>query len=191
MKRAIIFASSFLLVSCASVTVPPEPEKASTLPIQEVIHPLVSNTNVAALSAQLQNDYSAGQAQVLKVGNEIKVTYSSDALFGVGGEELLPGSQDLLNPLVLAIKSYPTAAVRVDSFSDKSGNVEKNLMYSEQRAQNVMRYCVSAGIAADKLSGQGYGGSYPVAANDSAEGRMLNRRVVITISKIPAPPSAQ
>lgn len=188
MKRIIIFMSSFLLASCTSVNVPPRSVSSSVLPAQEVVKPLMFNPNVAALSAQLQNDYSTGQVQVLKIGNEVKITYSSDLLFGVSGEELLPDTQSLLDPLIAAIKPYPEAVVRVDSFTDKSGDAEKNFAHSGQRAQSIMRYCVANGVAVDKITGQGYAGSYPVASNDTAEGRALNRRVVITISKIPAPP---
>ena len=46
----------------------------------------------------------------------------------------------------------------------------------------------SGGVVANNITLKGYGGSYPVASNDAAEGRALNRRVVITISNIPSPP---
>jgi outer membrane protein OmpA-like peptidoglycan-associated protein len=77
--------------------------------------------------------------------------------------------------------------VRIDTFTDISGSPEKNVMHSEERAQSIARYLLNSGVAAESISLRGYGGAYPVASNEVAEGRTLNRRVVITISKIPVP----
>jgi outer membrane protein OmpA-like peptidoglycan-associated protein len=46
----------------------------------------------------------------------------------------------------------------------------------------VRDYLVSHGVAADRITSQGYGSTRPVADNSSAEGRANNRRVEIVIS---------
>jgi outer membrane protein OmpA-like peptidoglycan-associated protein len=47
----------------------------------------------------------------------------------------------------------------------------------------VKEYLVSKGITGKRISGKGYGGTKPIASNDTEESRMLNRRVEFTIKK--------
>lgn len=188
MKYAIIFLSSFLLAGCAASDFSDTASSrgVNKAPLMNVTKPFVANAQVMALNAQLQQAYSNHEAQVLRVGNEIKVTYPSDVLFGVGGEALLPSSQAVLDPLIAAVKAYPRATVRMDGFTDNSGSQESNVTHSEGRAQSVARYLIGDGLAADKMSLKGYGSDDPVASNDTPEGRAQNRRIVITI-KVPEP----
>ncbi len=189
MKYAIIFLSGFLLAGCASNSKDmfSSPE-ISAAPAIGATRPFVANTNALALNTKLQQAYSSSenQVQVLRIGNEIKVTYPDDLLFGVGGVDLLSDSQGYLDVFVAAAKEYPEAKLRVDSFTDNSGIQANNIIRSQQRAENVARYLVDNGLPIGKMSLKGYGSDYPVASNETPEGRAENRRVVITI-KVPAP----
>lgn len=185
MRVAIVFLSGVLLTGCASVDLAPS-GSASTSSKVDVVKPFVPNSNAFALTTALQTAYANSQIQVLRVGNEVKVTYPSDLLFGVGGEQLLPDSQVYVDSLIKSAAAYPGTVVRIDSFTDKSGSAEVNLTHSQERAQSVALYLTNNGIPAGKLSYQGYGSDYPVASNDMAEGRAANRRLVITL-KAPVP----
>jgi outer membrane protein OmpA-like peptidoglycan-associated protein len=57
-----------------------------------------------------------------------------------------------------------------------------NQTLSEHRADAVKVALVNAGIGSDRITTRGYGEEYPVAGNDSASGRQLNRRVEIVLS---------
>lgn len=189
MKYAIIFLSCFLLVGCASSSKDMFSSKEpSVAPGIGATRPFVPHSNTLALNTQLQQAYSSseGQIQVLRLGNEIKVTYPSDLLFGVGGVDLMSGSQSYLGAFITAAKAYPEAKLRVDSFTDNSGIQANNLTRSQQRAENVARYLADNGLATKNISLKGYGSDYPVASNETSEGRATNRRIVITI-KVPAP----
>lgn len=192
MRCSIVFLGSLLLAGCATSDFSGLSSSRSTAPAVVAVKPFVGNANVYALDEQLQKAYAGSHVQVLRVGNEIKVTYPADLLFGVGGVELLSASQDTLVPFVNAAKTYPQAKVRVDSFTDSSGIQANNVTRSEDRAQNVARYLVSNGLSAENMTLKGYGGAYYVASNDMPEGRAQNRRIVITIGNIPLPqPVAQ
>lgn len=189
MKYAIAFLSGLLLTGCASIDLGSEQD--TTTSTINVASPLVANPNVLVLSTQLQNDYNGTPIQVLRVGNEVKVTYSSDALFGVGSDALLSGANIYLDPLIKAVSVYPGSTWRVDSFTDNSGFAEKNQQHSAARAEAMALYFINNGVASDHITYQGYGSNAPIADNDSAAGRAVNRRVVITISNIPVPQSVK
>ncbi|MFM8787599.1 MAG: OmpA family protein, partial [Bacteroidota bacterium] len=69
----------------------------------------------------------------------------------------------------------------IQGHTDNTGNLEKNRMLSQQRADAVLRSLLGQGCAAGQLSAVGYGSSRPIASNNSAEGRALNRRTQIKI----------
>lgn len=188
MRVLAILLGSLFLAGCSSLDLSSEPPEPSTPPEKiQAVNSFSPNPRIATLSEQLKSEYASGQVHVLQVGNELKVTYPSDVLFGVGGEELLPDSQNSLDILIKAASVYPQTKVRVDCFTDKSGSAEKNLVHSQERAQSVAVYLAANGIPQEQITLQGYGSEHPVASNETAEGRAANRRVVITL-KVPAPP---
>jgi hypothetical protein len=61
-----------------------------------------------------------------------------------------------------------------------------NQPLSERRASSVSAYLKSRGIIPQRLESFGVGSRYPVAPNDTAQGRAFNRRVEITLMPITA-----
>jgi OmpA-OmpF porin, OOP family len=47
----------------------------------------------------------------------------------------------------------------------------------------VKEYLVSKGVESKRISGKGYGGTKPIASNDTEESRRMNRRVEFTIKR--------
>ena len=188
MKIAMVILSGLLLVGCATSNLSDLSSSPSSTSSVVAIKPFVGNPNAFALDTQLQQEYAGSQVQVLRVGNEIKVTYPADMLFGVGGVELLGGSEATLDAFIKAAKEYPQAKLRVDSLTDSSGIQANNITRSEDRAQNVARYLANNGLSVENMTLKGYGSAYYVASNETPEGRAQNRRLVITISNIPLPP---
>jgi outer membrane protein OmpA-like peptidoglycan-associated protein len=68
----------------------------------------------------------------------------------------------------------------VSGYTDNVGNPETNVRLSQQRADLVKSELVQMGIAADRLTAQGFGEEDPIADNSTAEGRDANRRVSLT-----------
>jgi outer membrane protein OmpA-like peptidoglycan-associated protein len=65
----------------------------------------------------------------------------------------------------------------IEGHTDSSGTTEHNQVLSQQRAESVKLYLVSAGVSPSRLSVEGYGESKPVASNTTATGMAQNRRV--------------
>ena len=66
--------------------------------------------------------------------------------------------------------------VEIAGHTDSDGNENDNVKLSQARAETVVKYLVSNGIAQDRLIAKGYGESEPVADNNSAAGKQKNRR---------------
>lgn len=96
------------------------------------------------------------------------------ALVGAGGAETVTTDKD--GHYVLA---NVAAGLVVEGHTDSQNTDEFNQKLSEDRAKAVVAWLVKNGIAPGRLQPVGYGESRPVADNDTAEGRALNRRVEV------------
>ena len=71
----------------------------------------------------------------------------------------------------------PDLRVTVEGHTDSMGGDAYNEALSQRRAEAVSRYLAGRGVAIARLVSRGFGEARPVASNDTAEGRSLNRRV--------------
>ncbi len=86
-----------------------------------------------------------------------------------------------LNQIADCFNQYPDIIFEIQGHTDSKGKAAYNQKLSERRANAVMEYFISQGVARDRLKAVGYGESDPVASNDTDEGRAQNRRVQIDI----------
>ncbi len=105
--------------------------------------------------------------------------FSSSTLFNDGEAFLSPESYDELNKVVSRIKLRPNAKWRIEGHTDERGDEQFNKILSLQRAQAVFNYFISQGLKANSFEVVGLGEDFPIADNNSAEGRRMNRRVVL------------
>jgi OmpA-OmpF porin, OOP family len=92
-----------------------------------------------------------------------------------------PDSAGLLDRLIETALRCPTVNIEIAGHTDSDGEDASNRTLSEKRAQAVIDYLVKAGLPADRLTAAGYGGSQPVASNDTDEGKAQNRRIEFVV----------
>jgi outer membrane protein OmpA-like peptidoglycan-associated protein len=105
-----------------------------------------------------------------------------DVLFDTGKAQLKSGSERSLQKLATFLTENPQRRVAVEGFTDSVGGDDFNQQLSERRAESVRNSLVGMGIDADRITAHGYGKAFPVAGNEAAAGRQLNRRVEIVVS---------
>ena len=110
------------------------------------------------------------------------VVNMGDVLFSTGKSDLSSAAQVALARLSGIVLNYPSLQLAIGGYTDSTGSADFNQKLSEQRAKGVLDFLVTQGLDPGSLSSQGYGPSDPVADNDTAKGRQLNRRVEIVIS---------
>jgi outer membrane protein OmpA-like peptidoglycan-associated protein len=95
---------------------------------------------------------------------------------------LLPVTLGPFTRVAKVLEVDPKTAVLVLGHSDTSGAAAANVTLSQERAQAVAAIFRLSGLQRDRLMLRGMGGDAPRAANDSAEGRALNRRVELLVT---------
>lgn len=130
-------------------------------------------------AAELQRDMQ--NAKVERVGEGIKITFSSGILFNTNSADLRPQSRDDISALAATLKKYGDTNVIVEGHTDNTGSDAINQPLSVRRADAVANYAKSLGVESSRFTTQGWGSSKPVADNSTEAGRQANRRVEIAI----------
>ncbi len=120
-------------------------------------------------------------AKVERVGEGILISFDSGILFGYDSSTLQPEAKANISKLADILKKYPDSNILVTGHTDSDGSENYNQTLSEKRAQSVSDYTMYKGISPSRLSTVGLGETEPVASNDTADGKQLNRRVEIAI----------
>jgi chemotaxis protein MotB len=125
-----------------------------------------------------------GKVRVTESNRGITIEISDSILFPPGEAKLSSESTDVLKAIaqVLQLDSH---AIQVEGHTDNmpinKGQFPSNWELSAVRASGVVRLFVESGVAESRLVAVGHGSNQPVASNDTAEGRMRNRRVQVMI----------
>ncbi len=98
-------------------------------------------------------------------------------LFDFGKATLKAESTSALQRASAAIQAAPELGLEVQGHTDSVGGAADNQKLSEARARAVMTWLTTHGVPAARLTSAGYGKTRPVASNENADGRALNRRV--------------
>jgi outer membrane protein OmpA-like peptidoglycan-associated protein len=107
-----------------------------------------------------------------------------NVFFNTGKWDLLTESLSELDRLVVLLNDNPSIRIEISGHTDNVGKDADNKILSESRAKSVVAYLKAKGILETRLAYKGYGASHPVAANDTEEGRAMNRRTeMVVISK--------
>ena len=112
----------------------------------------------------------------------------SDVLFDVDRVTLKPGAREKLNKLAGILLAYPGRyQIEIEGHTDAAGSDAYNDRLSQERADSVRTCLTQAGVAPEHIiASRGLGKREPVANNETAAGRQLNRRVEIVIHDAPA-----
>ena len=112
----------------------------------------------------------------------IKVTFDSGILFDFNKSNLADAAKVQLDKFAVDMADMTETNINVYGHTDNIGTEAANKSVSTKRAKAVANYLNSKGIAKERLLAEGLAYDFPVASNDTEEGRAQNRRVEIYIT---------
>jgi outer membrane protein OmpA-like peptidoglycan-associated protein len=101
--------------------------------------------------------------------------------FQTASAELTPDSYSHLGLIAVFLKKYPYLRYEVQGHTDSRGDDNYNLLLSAARAASVSNFLRNQGIPDSSMIAIGYGETKPIASNNTAVGRALNRRVQFVV----------
>jgi len=122
------------------------------------------------------------RGRVERVGEGILVTFDSGILFDFDSSVLRPEARENLASLARTLGDMTgDVELLIAGHTDSVGTDEYNYRLSERRAQSAADYLMTRGIPPARINIVGLGESEPVATNETAAGRQMNRRVEVAI----------
>lgn len=183
LKAKLSFKSDSLYATTSSV----DGRFKLTVPSTKIYSIEVQAPNFVNLSERL--DIHTFELKTLEMNFKLQpievgaVVNLKNILFYMGTTSLLEESYPQLDVVVDFLKSNTKVEIELNGHTDNRGDPKKNLILSQQRVEKIKSYLVSKGISSRRIKGKGFGGTKPIAANDSEEARKLNRRVEFIILK--------
>lgn len=177
-------AAAAPLAAAAPALAPPlVPAPVAGAPVASVPAPV--NAAAPAVTApamlSLAAAFPADEAVLAQRGDYQTLTLTG-VHFAAGASSPDAASRPVLDKACTALSRIADATFMVEGHVDPSGNDDADLSLSQDRANAVRAHLVQrCGIRQERVLSMGYAASVPVAANDTAEGRAANRRIVIEI----------
>jgi len=137
------------------------------------------NAALSERAAQLESQLADLQAVKTERGMVVTI---GDVLFATNQATLNPNGMSSLRKLADVMTQNPNRTVLVEGFTDSTGSASYNQDLSQRRADAVAAALVQMGVERQRIATRAYGKQFPVASNDSAADRQLNRRVEIVLS---------
>ncbi len=135
------------------------------------------------LAKVLDDEMSEGMLDVMVEGGKVRIRVRDKDGYAPGSTEVDAEFRKVLKKITLLL-DRSTGKIVVGGHSDSSptSSFTSNWELSAQRASSVIREMMQAGLSdTDRLELRAYSDTLPVASNDTADGRSMNRRMEITV----------
>ncbi|MBP9926878.1 MAG: OmpA family protein [Cyclobacteriaceae bacterium] len=104
-------------------------------------------------------------------------------IFELGKAVINSKSYPELDEVVAMMKENTKIVIQLEGHTDNKGNADANLKLSQSRVDAVKKYITSKGIGKDRVKTKAFGGTQPIATENTEEARALNRRVEMRVLK--------
>ena len=134
-----------------------------------------------ALYAKARNLFDEDEAEVYRQGDRLIIRLRA-LDFPVGGASIPNEDYSLLAKVQRAIRTFGRPTVTIEGHTDSTGSAALNERLSQQRAEAVRDFLVAnSTLPEHRIFAVGVASERPLASNDTAEGRALNRRIDVIL----------
>lgn len=145
-----------------------------------------SKRQIENLKSRLEQELNESRVEISQLKNQMTVIkLTSEVLFSSGSAEIKPAGEKVLSIIAETLNTYPHRAISVEGHTDNvpvlnKARYESNWELSAARGLAAVNYFQQNNqVDPKRLKVVGYGQYHPVASNETAEGRKLNRRIEI------------
>lgn len=97
--------------------------------------------------------------------------------FDIDKSDIKPDGKEVVDQIAKALQQDASLKIAIEGHTDNTGDTAHNKKLSDNRANAVMQFLITAGIDKSRLTAKGFGAENPLFANDSEENKAKNRRV--------------
>lgn len=123
-------------------------------------------------------------AEVKRVGEGIQIIFDdkSGVNFAFDSADLTPEAKKNLDAVAEIFIEFPDTELMIEGHTDSVGDENYNMKLSKRRADAVVAYIKSKGVAGSRFKIEAFGETRPRFENDTKENQAKNRRVEIGVA---------
>jgi outer membrane protein OmpA-like peptidoglycan-associated protein len=129
----------------------------------------------------LRQELEGTGVSVTRTGDNITLNMPGNITFATDSADLNAGFFAVLDSVSRVVAEFDQTVVEVAGHTDSTGSDAYNQALSMDRSASVALYLQSRDVLAARIIQVGMGEARPVATNDTATGRQLNRRAELTL----------
>ncbi len=137
------------------------------------------------LTKKFKKLINAGTLSVRMVEGKMVVSLGSDVLFPSGSAKLSDKGQQTIKDVTAQLVSIPDKKYQVEGHTDNvpisTAAFASNWELASARALTVVKTMMQNSMPTTRLSAASFADAQPISANDTPEGKALNRRIEIVI----------
>ena len=130
---------------------------------------------------KLRAQLSGTGVSVTRQGDNLILNMPGDVTFDSNSSDIKPDFYEVLRSVALVLGEFEKTTIHITGYTDSTGTFKYNFALSQRRSQAVGAYLKAQGIHSARIYTQGKGPEEPVAPNDTAHGRQMNRRVELML----------
>lgn len=134
--------------------------------------------------AKLRKQLRETGVSVVRDGDNINLVMPGNITFPSAQFSLKTDFYEVLDSVALVLEEFEKTIIVTAGYTDSVGSESYNQTLSQNRAASVANYLIGKGIVEARFDVVGFGEQNPIADNNTAEGRALNRRVELTLMPI-------
>lgn len=135
-------------------------------------------------------DQLGADVEIVMTDDAVRFRISSEILFESGAASLATGGLPVLDRLIPLLNSDPNLRLVVEGHTDsipiQNERFPSNWELSTGRAAAVARYLIERGVAPQRVQASGFADTRPLGSRDNPVDRVHNRRVELTMERIPS-----
>jgi outer membrane protein OmpA-like peptidoglycan-associated protein len=124
---------------------------------------------------------SVQEAEVSSLHDTVKVLFPSNLMFGFNSASISQDIMPSMHRFANALNKFHHTNVLITGYTDSVGTDEYNNRLSSERADTAKASLVQLTVLPERIKTWGMGKRYPIASNETEEGRAKNRRVEFII----------
>lgn len=158
---------------------------SNQLNLKDALLPETSWANATSVTRGIDLDFSAKAAVDTRLeGIQTRLVGKPLTFYFATGQDNIDISNQQrtdMADMLYYLDRVEAGKIEISGHTDSKGRRSANLNLSKDRAQSVLDYLGKNGLAADRMTSEGFGPDKPIASNDNADGRAKNRRVEVVL----------
>lgn len=131
--------------------------------------------------AKLRQELANTGVQVVRDGDNLILVMPGNITFATGSADVKGDFEEVLKSVAVVLTEFDKTILEVTGHTDSTGSTEFNQQLSERRATSVSNVLQANNVAFERILSDGYGENRPIADNNTAQGRSMNRRVELVM----------